>query len=129
MSTARKQRWMDVRRGPGGCASPRKYGLNGCIPAVVSSTDWSSAEGTSEAEGTARCPRSTKNSVKLRRISSDDVTEPTEGRFYEVEGGSRRRPISAQIVPHAPARSCRCARHEVAGDPGRRDEAVRPGAA
>ena len=52
------------------------------MPAVVSSTDWSSAEGTSEAEGTARCPRSTKNSVKLRRISSDVVTEPTPARFY-----------------------------------------------
>src|SRR4029079_13216100 len=117
MSTARKQRWMDVRRGPGGCASPRKYGLNGCMPAVVSSTDWSSAEGTSEAEGTARCPRSTKKSVKLRRISSEDITEPARARFYEVWRFRRRRPKTVQKRSHVPRRSCRCGDCEAAGDP------------
>ena len=123
MSTARKQRWIDVSRAAGGVAWPRKNGLNGCMPAVVSSTDWSSAEGTSDAEGTARCPRSTKNSVKLRRISSDDVTEPTRARFYEVEGydagaaPSAGRKLSKSTL--MPARSaCRCEWCEVAGDPG-----------
>ena len=31
---------------------PEKYGLNGCMPAVVSSTEGSSTEGTSDADGT-----------------------------------------------------------------------------
>ena len=41
MSVVRKTFWHDVRRGCGGFSSPRKYGLKGCIPAVVSSTDGS----------------------------------------------------------------------------------------
>ena len=32
---------------------PEKYGLSGCMPAVVSSTDGSNVAGTSEAEGSA----------------------------------------------------------------------------
>ena len=35
---------------------PPRYGIWGCIPAVVSSVEWSSARGTSDAEGTRRCP-------------------------------------------------------------------------
>src|SRR3954470_21264576 len=92
MSTALKQRCTEVRRGAGGAAWPRKYGLKGCMPAVVSSTDWSSADGTSEADGKARCPRSTKKSVKERRISSDVFTAAMRARFYEgVAFGGRAR--------------------------------------
>ena len=36
--------------------------LNGCIPAVVSSTVGSCEAGTSEAEGTILCPRCSKKS-------------------------------------------------------------------
>ena len=39
-------------RGRGGFCSPRKYGWNGCIPAVVRSTERSSGGGTSDADGT-----------------------------------------------------------------------------
>ena len=69
------------------------------MPAVVSSTDWSSAEGTSDAEGTARCPRSTKKSVKLRRISSEVVTEPTRARFYEVQASPAARGAKLRKQP------------------------------
>ena len=41
MSTVRKHFWQEVSRREGGSSSPRKYGLSGCIPAVVSSTDGS----------------------------------------------------------------------------------------
>ena len=46
---------------PAASPCPRKYGLKGCIPAVVSSTEGSWTDGTSEAEGTILCPRSSKN--------------------------------------------------------------------
>ncbi len=57
MSVVRKHFWVDVRRGPGGVRRPRKYGLNGCMPAVVSRTEGSSASGTRDAEGTTAWPR------------------------------------------------------------------------
>ena len=41
MSVVRKHFWHEVSRATGGSSSPRKYGLNGCMPAVVSSTDGS----------------------------------------------------------------------------------------
>ena len=41
MSVVRNTFWQEVRRGAGGVSSPLKYGLNGCIPAVVRSTDGS----------------------------------------------------------------------------------------
>src|SRR4051794_34596426 len=70
MSVVRKQRWTSATRGAGGSSRPRKYGLKGCIPAVVSSTEGSCKEGTSEAEGTIRWPRSSKNERYVLRISS-----------------------------------------------------------
>ena len=60
MSVVRKHFWTSARRGAGGSSRPRKYGLKGCMPAVVSSTEGSWTEGTSEAEGTILCPRSSK---------------------------------------------------------------------
>jgi hypothetical protein len=41
MSGVRKHFWHEVRRGAGGSSTPAKYGLNGCMPAVVSSTEGS----------------------------------------------------------------------------------------
>src|SRR5437868_1904377 len=70
MSTVRKHFWHDVSRWLGGFSSPRKYGLNGCIPAVVSSTEGSYDDGTSDADGTRRWPRSSKNDKYFSRISS-----------------------------------------------------------
>ena len=61
MSTVRKTFWQLVSRGAGGVSWPRKYGFSGCIPATVSSADGSCAEGTSDAEGMRRWPRSSKN--------------------------------------------------------------------
>ena len=78
------------------------------MPAVVSSTDWSSAEGTSEAEGTARWPRSTKKSVKARRISSDVFTEPIGARFYGGGRAGRARPESVAKPLSCPRPACRC---------------------
>ena len=63
MSGVRKQRWQEVSRGAGGVSRPRKYGWKGCMPAVVSSTLGSSAAGISDAEGTRRCPRSSKKDM------------------------------------------------------------------
>ena len=57
--------------GAGGSSRPRKYGLNGCIPAIVSRVEVSSGAGISDAEGTRRCPRSSKNERKVSRISSE----------------------------------------------------------
>src|SRR3954451_10499162 len=69
MSTVRKQRCTSVMRDAGGSSSPRKYGLNGCIPAVVSRTEGSWTEGTSEAEGTILCSRAAKKDRYVSRIS------------------------------------------------------------
>ncbi len=43
--------------------------MNWTIPELVKSSVWSPA-GTSEALGTAACPRSSKNSTNRRRISA-----------------------------------------------------------
>ena len=60
MSGVRKHFWHDVTRSRGGFSSPRKYGLNGCMPAIVNRVDVSSGAGISDAEGMRRCPRSSK---------------------------------------------------------------------
>ena len=51
MSVVRQTFWHEVNRGDGGCSSPLKYGLNGCMPAVVSRTVGSKLAGTSDAAG------------------------------------------------------------------------------
>jgi hypothetical protein len=58
MSGVRTHFWQLVARLNGGVAWPRKYGLNGCIPAFTSSNVGSSA--ISEADGTTVCPRFSK---------------------------------------------------------------------
>ena len=60
MSVVRKHFWIEVTRGPGGVSWPRKYALNGCMPAVVSSTVGSSEGGTSDADGTTTWSRAAK---------------------------------------------------------------------
>jgi hypothetical protein len=70
MSVVRKDFWQDVSRLFGGSSSPRKYGLKGCIPAVVSSTLGSYELGTSDADGMRRCPLRSKNDRNRSRISA-----------------------------------------------------------
>src|SRR5262249_46138119 len=55
-------------RGYGASCSPRKYGMNWTIPAVVSSSPVSGG-GINEDDGTIRCPRSSKNVRNCRRMS------------------------------------------------------------
>ena len=71
MSVERKHFWQVVRRWCGGFSCPRKYGLSGCMPAVVSSTDGSYVAGTSEPDGSRLWSRATKKSRKVLRISSE----------------------------------------------------------
>ena len=58
MSGVRTHFWQLVARLKGGWTWPRKYGLNGCIPALTRSRVGSSA--ISDADGTTVCPRSEK---------------------------------------------------------------------
>ena len=58
MSAVRMHFCTDTARGAGGVCSPRKYGMNGTMPATVNSSEGSGE--TREAEGTARWPRCSK---------------------------------------------------------------------
>ena len=71
MSGVRKHFCAVVVSGAGGASRPRKYGICGCIPAIVRSVERSSARGTSDAEGRRRWPFSSKKERKPSRISSD----------------------------------------------------------
>ena len=70
MSGVRKHFCTVVSSGAGGVSRPRKYGINGCIPAVVSSVERSSARGISDADGCRRWPFDSKNERKPSRISA-----------------------------------------------------------
>ena len=70
MSVVRNDFWHEVSLRDGGSSSPRKYGLNGCMPAVVSRTVGSYELGTSDAEGTRRWPFLSKNDRNRSRISA-----------------------------------------------------------
>ena len=67
MSPVRTHFWIEVARGYGAGASPRKYGLNCTMPAFTNSRVGSSR--ISEALGTLVCPAATKWSVKRLMIS------------------------------------------------------------
>ncbi len=49
-----------VVSGAGGSSRPRKYGIWGCMPADVSSVEWSSGRGTSDQEGRRLWPFDSK---------------------------------------------------------------------
>ena len=55
----------------GRVSRPRKNGIRGCMPAVVSSVERSSARGTSGADGRKTWPLDSKNSRKPARSSAD----------------------------------------------------------
>ena len=65
MSSVRKHFCTDVARGHGAVSSPRKYGLNGTIPAIVNRTVGSC--GIRLADGTTSWPRLAKYPVKAAR--------------------------------------------------------------
>src|SRR5437764_8475595 len=79
MSGVRKHFWTVVVMGAGGGSRPRKYGICGCIPALVSSVERSSARGISDAEGRRRCPFDSKNDRKPSRSSAVVRTRPIVG--------------------------------------------------
>ena len=56
--------------GAGGSSLPRKYGISGCIPALMNSVVWSSARGISDAEGRRTWPFSSKKARKPSRSSA-----------------------------------------------------------
>ena len=94
MSGVRKHFCTVTVSGAGGSSRPRKYGIWGCIPAVVRSVEWSSARGTSDADGTRRWPLPSKNAWKPSRSSAvDRIT-----RFYEqARSALTRRPMVAAV--------------------------------
>src|SRR5438067_5464292 len=70
MSGVRKTFCAIVVSGAGGFSRPRKYGICGCIPAVIRSVERSSARGTRDADGRRRWPFSSKNERNPSRISA-----------------------------------------------------------
>jgi hypothetical protein len=94
MSGVRKHFCAVVVSSAGGCSRPRKNGICGCMPAVVSSVERSSARGTSEAEGQRRWPFSSKNARKPSRSST--VVRITG--FYGVRSAGRSRIDAARAA-------------------------------
>src|SRR6267142_3912309 len=91
MSGVRKHFCAVVVSGAGGGSRPRKYGICGCMPAVVKSVERSSARGTSDAEGRRRWPFSSKNERKPSRIS---LEVRTGGHCTERDPAPLRRRIA-----------------------------------
>src|SRR5918992_5872646 len=69
MSVARKHFWWVVSNAAGASFWPRKYGFNGCMPALISSVEVSSGGGISGAEGSRRWPLDSKYRRKPSRSS------------------------------------------------------------
>src|ERR1700712_2542991 len=95
MSSVRTHFCTLVARGNGGVDCPRKYGLNGTIPATVNSRVGSSL--IREADGTTVWPAFSKCPRKRRRISWVCITHlylPVEILFCK-EHRSRNRPAAS----------------------------------
>ncbi len=60
MSGVRKHFCAVVNSRAGGSSRPRKYGISGCMPALVSSVERSNAGGTSEPDGCLLWPFDSK---------------------------------------------------------------------
>jgi hypothetical protein len=76
MSGVRKHFCTVVVSGAGGSSRPRKYGICGCMPAEVSSVEWSSARGTRGQDGSRLCPFDAKKERKPSRSSAEVRTKP-----------------------------------------------------
>src|SRR3954468_11924845 len=107
MSVVRKHFCTSATLGAGGSSRPRKQGLNGCIPAVVSSTEGSCTDGTSDAEDTILCPRSSKKDRYVRPVSStltrrslrscDHAVADDEVAVEQAGDLPRRRPVHGLV--------------------------------
>src|SRR5215208_1304511 len=95
MSGVRKHFCAVVVSGAGGASRPRKNGICGCIPAVVSSVDRSSDRGTSEADGRRRWPFCSKYERKPSRISADVLIREIVG---SLQPRRRKRMALARVV-------------------------------
>src|SRR3954447_4288902 len=135
MSGVRKHFWQLVSRWCGGFSRPWKYGLSGCMPAVVSSTDGSFSSGPSDADGSRLWSRLSKKLRKRSRISSEVIApesrldaharrreprrlrEPLDARPRGPHGARRRDVRSVRLDREAAGRADRAdrARVRVAG--------------
>src|SRR5918992_3609696 len=79
MSGVRKHFWEVVVSGAGGGSRSRKYGICGCMPALVRSVERSSGRGTRGHDGSRRWPFSSKNERKPSRSSADVFTRLSLG--------------------------------------------------
>src|SRR4051812_30857909 len=84
MSGVRKHFWQLISRWCGGFSRPWKYGLSGCMPAVVSNTDGSCSAGTSDADGSRLWSRLSKKLRKRSRISSEVIAPESRLRAMRV---------------------------------------------
>src|SRR5919201_2521578 len=103
MSGVRKHFCTVVVRGAGGLSRPRKYGICGCIPAVVRSVEWSSSCGISDQEGRRRWPFDSKKARKPSRSSADVRIRSIVGRLV-LGAGARAvvRDLLADLLERAP---------------------------
>src|SRR3954469_74781 len=97
MSGVRKHFWQLVSRWCGGFSRPWKYGLSGCMPAVVSSTDGSCSAGTSDPDGSRLWSRLSKKLRKRSRISSEVIAPESRLRRHarRLEPDRLREPLDA----------------------------------
>src|ERR671931_2685940 len=94
MSGVRKHFWTVAVVGAGGGSRPRKYGICGCIPALVSSVERSSARGISDADGRRRCPFASKKERNPSRSSAVVRTRPIVGAAV----GLAARGVAARVI-------------------------------
>jgi hypothetical protein len=93
---------LDVDRAKGllarGCAD---MGFSGTIPAIVNSTEGSF--GISEADASRRWSRCWKNSMNVRRISSEVIANAVYARLAKSLGGGGSRssaePVNTILIP------------------------------
>ena len=96
MSGVRKHFWQVVRRSAGGGSCRVKYGLSGCMPALMSSVE-GSLRGISGADGLRRWSRASKKRWYRSRISSE-VTQAVYGRAAHAPSAARASPASTAVT-------------------------------
>src|SRR5918992_3551357 len=94
MSGVRKDFCAVVSSGAGGSSRPRKNGISGCMPAVVSSVERSSARGTRGQDCRRRCPFDSK---KERNPSLSSTMVRIATGLYEADFW--RNPVRHTRVP------------------------------
>src|SRR5215207_7155665 len=100
MSVVRKTFWYVVSSVAGGSFWPRKYGFSGCMPALMSSVEVSSAGGIRGADGSRAWPFCSKKRRNPSRISA-------VVRMTSILGAGSRRPSTlSALFRHRHV--CRC---------------------